>query len=53
MGHLSADLVLVLGDLTAGHSESGHTSLVGEAVGSHLQVDESLRVTVLVVGLSD
>ncbi|GMT10191.1 hypothetical protein PFISCL1PPCAC_1488, partial [Pristionchus fissidentatus] len=53
VGHLSSHLVLQVGDLPTGHTEAGHTGLVGESVGSHLEMDESLRVAVLVVGLAD
>ena len=53
MGHFSSDFVLVLGDFTTGHTESSHAGLGGEPVRAHLEVDEALGVTVLVVGFSD
>jgi len=52
VGHLAAHLVLVLGDLASGHPEAGHAGLVGEAVGAHLQVNESLGFAVLLLRLA-
>jgi len=38
MGHLTAHLILVFGDVHARLAESRHSGLIGEAIGAHLQM---------------